>query len=412
MLWMNRPEGPGPAHAHAEYVASVLERAAAEGRARLIEEVARVEGASRAHVRVTDGAGVRLAGAEDPLPGCDGPAGAEPAPRICVVRGDVPLAGGRATIVVASPGRPPTPSGLGLQVLALVLGVVGVSAWLLARSLTRPLARLSQAARAFGAGDRAARARLGRSDELGQVARAFDDMADRVSELLRAEKELLANVSHELRTPLARIRVALDIAAEGDADTLRSSLGEIAVDLAELERLIADVLTAARLDLDDARGAGGLPIRPERVEPATLLDQAAARFRAAHPARPLEVDVAAELPGVEVDPVLVRRVVDNLLENAHKYSPDPASTVGLIATRDDGALRIEVRDRGVGIAAEDLPRVFRPFFRADASRNRATGGLGLGLALAQRIVEAHRGTIDVTSEVGAGTTVTVRLPVA
>jgi signal transduction histidine kinase len=110
------------------------------------------------------------------------------------------------------------------------------------------------------------------------------------------------------------------------------------------------------------------------------------------------------------DPVLLRRVIDNLLENARKYS-DAADAVELHATSGN-ELSIEVVDRGIGIAAADLPLLFRPFFRADKSRTRATGGLGLGLALAKRIVDAHGGTITIESVVDEGTRVRVRLPVA
>jgi len=299
-----------------------------------------------------------------------------------------------------------------LAVLALVLGVVGIASWLTARSLARPLARLSGAAREFGKGRLDARAGMARSDEIGDVASAFDEMADRVTALLRAEKELLANVSHELRTPLARIRVALDLAAEGDAGTAREALGEITEDLAELERLISDVLTAARLDL--GTGVGGIPpLRLERVDLGELCARAAARLQAAHPERPLVVAVAAELPAVEGDPVLLRRVLDNLLENAHRYAKGSADEVELhTAPGARGSVRIEIRDHGIGIAPEDLPHVFRPFFRADRSRNRATGGLGLGLALARRIVEAHHGTLALESRLGEGTRAVVLLPAA
>src|SRR5262249_22481855 len=151
-------------------------------------------------------------------------------------------------------------------------------------------------ARAFGGGDLRARVGEARRDELGDVARAFDEMADRVTDLLRAEKELLASVSHELRTPLARIRVALDLAAEGDAEEAREALADIAGDLDELERLISDVLTAARLDLGDGSSARGVPpLRREPIDVADLLAHAGSRFRAAHPERTLRVNVAEDL---------------------------------------------------------------------------------------------------------------------
>ncbi|MFT3773362.1 MAG: HAMP domain-containing sensor histidine kinase [Minicystis sp.] len=301
----------------------------------------------------------------------------------------------------------------GLAILAIALFVVGVVSLLLSRSLARPLGRLSGAARAFGGGKLDARAGLARADEIGDVAAAFDEMAERITTLLRAEKELLANVSHELRTPLARIRVALEIAEEGDAETARQALGDIAQDLGELERLISDVLTAARLDLGEGpMGSGIPPLRREHLDVAGMLEHAAARFRSAHPERTLVVAIAPDLPAVDGDPVLLRRVIDNLLENAHKYSPKADSDVELRAARGATSIRIEVRDRGIGIAPEDLPHVFRPFFRADRSRTRKTGGLGLGLALARRIVEAHEGTIAIESTAGEGTRAVVCLPVA
>jgi two-component system OmpR family sensor kinase len=113
---------------------------------------------------------------------------------------------------------------------------------------------------------------------------------------------------------------------------------------------------------------------------------------------------------VHADPMLLRRVLDNLLENAHKYTPDPEAAIELVATRDGDSVVYEVRDKGVGISAEDLPRVFTAFFRGERSRSRETGGVGLGLTLARRITEAHGGTIDVSSQVGVGTQVRVRVP--
>jgi signal transduction histidine kinase len=291
--------------------------------------------------------------------------------------------------------------------------VVGLGALLTRRWITTPLGQLSAAARSLGSGDLNTRAGLARADEFGDVSRAFDEMAERVRALLLAEKELLANVSHELRTPLARIRVALDLASEGDAEAARASLSEIAVDLNELEALVDDILTARRLELADAKvGGGGFALRLERLEASALAERAAARFRARHPERPFEVSVAGGLPEIEADPMLLRRVLDNLLENAHKYSPDLDAPVTLRATARDGAALFEVEDRGVGIAPDDLPHVFTAFFRGDRSRSRGTGGVGLGLTLAKRIVEAHGGEIGVTSAPGAGTKARVAVPAA
>lgn len=307
-------------------------------------------------------------------------------------------------------GRPPpSPPSLAPQVIPLVLIVVGLSSLLLAWSLTRPLAKLSSAAKALGRGELGARVRLARSDELGQLSVAFDEMAGRISELLRSEKELIANVSHELRTPLARIRVALDLAAEGNAEVAQEALADIRGDLDELERLLSDVLMAARLDLAESGPSGGLPpLRREQVDVEALVTAAEERFRSSHPERLLEVDVGPELPTLHADPVLLRRVVDNLLENAHRYCEDMASPIRLEARAERG-INIEVIDRGAGIDPEDLPRVFSPFFRAERSRARATGGLGLGLTLVKRIVEAHGGEVHIESRPGQ-TRVVVTLP--
>jgi two-component system OmpR family sensor kinase len=320
----------------------------------------------------------------------------------------------RLEFSVHAKGRPPGPPWLGFPGI-FAFFVVGVAAMLTARSLARPLQRLTEAARAFGAGRLDVRADMKRTDEIGEVAKAFDDMAARIGKLLQTERELLANVSHELRTPLARIRVALDLANEADPRDVVASIGEIAQDLAELERIVDDVLASARLALDasspTSRPAAML-VRAERLDTHALLEKSAGRFQSAHPDRPLQVRLAKDLPDVMADAVLLRRVIDNLLDNAHKYTEEPAKPIVLEARRDRDEVVIEVQDHGIGIDEADLERLFEPFFRADRSRTRATGGLGLGLALARRVVDAHGGTIGFTSEVGEGTVVRVRLPAA
>ena len=292
--------------------------------------------------------------------------------------------------------------------IVIVLGFVLVGSALFARALAQPLGRIAGVARAFGRGKLDARLRLGRQDELGEVADAFDDMADRVTRLLRGQRELLANVSHELRTPLARIRVALDLAAEGDAESARQAVADIAEDWGDLDRLVEDVLAAARLEL-----GGTVPSAPAlRVEPLELgpvLERAAARFRLAHPGRQLTVEAEDPLPAVAGDAAMLTRVLANLLDNARKYS-DGESEVALRARADDGNVVIEIADHGIGIDPADLPHVGTPFFRGDRSRARTTGGVGLGLALARRIVEGHGGRLDVESEPAAGTTVRFTLP--
>ena len=314
----------------------------------------------------------------------------------------------RGYAVYVMPELPPRP--IDRTLLTLVVGLVAAAAAsvVLARAFVNPLAELTRVARTLGSGDLKARVRSTRRDEFGQLAAAFDDMADRLTMVLQSQQELLANVSHELRTPLARIRVALDLAAEGDAAMAQEAVREITTDLHELERLVADVLQTAKLDLAASRAGQALPLlRSERITAAALVDQAAARFRTAHPERALELvrdegDVA--LTG---DFTLLRRALDNLLDNARAYSDEP---VRLASEQAGGTLCLSVIDRGIGIAESDLPNITKPFFRTDPSRARRTGGLGLGLSLARRIVEAHGGKLEIESQLGHGTTVRLRLP--
>jgi signal transduction histidine kinase len=292
-----------------------------------------------------------------------------------------------------------------LGFLAVIVLVLALASAPLARAIARPIERLSQTARRLGQGDLSARSGVVRRDEIGALARAFDEMAERLERLVEGQRELVANVSHELRTPLARMRVSLGLAAEAEPGEARELLRDMDADIAELERLVADLLTTARLD-----ATGSLALRRERLDPRGLADAALARFRRLHPHRSAAAELA-DAPPVDADPELLARVLDNLLDNAAKYSEAP-SPIGLALDAAGGGVRFAVRDQGVGIAAEDQPRVFTPFFRADPSRARGTGGVGLGLALSKRIVDAHGGRITLASEPGRGTTVTVWLPAA
>jgi signal transduction histidine kinase len=296
--------------------------------------------------------------------------------------------------------------------ILIVLLALGIASLVLARMIARPLRHIAGAARAFGAGDLTARAHLARRDELGELGATFNEMADRITQLLRSQRELLASVSHELRTPLSRIRVALDLAAEGDATAAHQSLRDITEDLEELEELVADVLAMARLETYGTSTRAIPRLRTVEVDARTVVSKAVARFTASHADRALNVDLggAAAIP-IDADPNLLRRVIENLLDNARKYSPGPAA-IALTLRADAEQAVVAIADRGQGIAPEDLPFVFEPFFRADRSRTRGTGGVGLGLALSKRIVEAHGGRIDIESQPDVGTTVTFTVPLA
>jgi signal transduction histidine kinase len=239
-------------------------------------------------------------------------------------------------------------------------------------------------------------------------------MAGRIEQSIKNERELLTNISHEIRTPLARIRVALELCAEdGDGDgyaQMRDRLAGISRDAAELEQLVEDVFMTAKLDgAGSAAASPGLVIRPRSVEVATVVDEAAALLAELHPDARLELDVPSELPPLEADPSLLRRLILNLLDNAAKYS-EPESPIELTMSVDGPEIVVDVGDRGIGVPEEDLDRLFEPFFRTDRSRSRGTGGVGLGLALCKRIVEAHEGHIVASPRQGGGTTFRVTLP--
>ncbi|HET8539777.1 MAG TPA: HAMP domain-containing sensor histidine kinase [Anaeromyxobacter sp.] len=320
----------------------------------------------------------------------------------------VPLPAQRGYLLLSGPSRGHDPA-RGLLFIGAVLVALALGSVPLARSIAAPLETIADAARRLGAGDLAARANLRKArGEVGELGRAFDEMAVRLEALVRGERELLANVSHELRTPLARMRVALELAAEGDRERARRHLAEIGADLSELDALIENVLTAARLD---ARGAGAWPVARDPVDLAAVVRDAADRFREAHPGRTLEVEVGPAAPGVTGDAALLRRLLAILLDNAAKYS-DPPAPVGLALRAAGAGAALEVRDRGIGVDADDLPRLFTPFFRTERSRARGTRGTGLGLVLARRVAEAHGGTIRAESAAGEGTAVRVELPAA
>jgi signal transduction histidine kinase len=293
----------------------------------------------------------------------------------------------------------------------VVLAALGISSVPLARTIARPLERLAKVTRDFGLGDLRARAESDRRDEIGDLARAFNQMADRVERLRRAEKELLANVSHELRTPLARIRVVLELACEEDATVAKRYLTEIAEDLNELEQLLGDIITAAQLDLANERSENPYPpLRRVPVSLRPLLEAMARRFAEQRDGRAVECTIEDDVT-IAVDRVMLKHALLNLLDNAHKYSPSDRPIELRVARPKEGAkVVITVKDHGQGVHPEDLAHVFTPFFRADRSRARATGGVGLGLTLARRIVEAHGGTIHMESNIGEGTAVVITLP--
>jgi two-component system OmpR family sensor kinase len=307
-------------------------------------------------------------------------------------------------IGVYVPDSPGFPWGYILPLAVGVLVVVGAASLWFTRRLVVPLQELAEAARKFGSGNTEARADLHRDDELGDVGRAFDDMADRTSALISSQRQLMADVSHELRTPLARIRVALELAAE-DPEGAKDVLADVGIDLDEIDQLINDILTTARLD------AEGVPrIAHTPTEVGELAEGAVSRFESRHPGRTLERSLAGTERSIDCDPVLLRRALDNLLDNAAKYSDAPVKLEVGPNGPNGKSITFAVVDKGIGMSAEDLERAGTPFWRSDVSRTRKTGGVGLGLALARRIARAHGGDVILASKLGQGTTARLEIP--
>lgn len=286
--------------------------------------------------------------------------------------------------------------------------VVALGAVLTRRFVTLPLERLSKVVGAFGAGQFTSRSDVKRRDEVGVLASTFNQMADRIQHMRETERELLTNVTHELRTPLARIRVALEIAEESGGQSAKSAIFGIREDLSELEGLLEDVLTAVKLRT--SADTTNWVLRPDSLSLFKLLENLMLRFNSHHPDRTLLVEKPPADTTIVADEILLRRAISNLLENAHKYTPNGRLPITLRAYVRDNDCRFEVEDSGIGIEAVDREKVFLPFYRTEQSRSKMTGGAGLGLTLAKRITEAHGGSVTLESNLGIGTLARVSVP--
>ena len=275
---------------------------------------------------------------------------------------------------------------------------------LLAHGMTSPLREMAAAARAMADGDYGRRVRATSQDEVGELARAFNVMAGQLGEVDRTRRDLVANASHELRTPISALQAMLENLVDGvdqpDPEALRGMLRQVE----RLSRLVNQLLDLSRLE----SGAMSLERRPFPVE--DLLTEAADEFRANGSAVPVSVDVEPRSLLGEGDPDRVHQVMTNLLENALRHSP-PGGRVD-VSARPVGRDRvwIEVRDEGPGIAEEAADRVFERFYRSDASRSSASGGAGLGLAIARWIVDLHGGEIRPERNEPTGCRMVVVLP--
>ncbi len=302
--------------------------------------------------------------------------------------------------------RPPRLTGLAVAIL-----ISGFVCWLLAGYLTRPLRQLQAASQRLGAGDRGARVAPAvgrRRDEIGELGNEFNLMAEQLERAMNAQAELLRDVSHELRSPLARLRVALDLARR------RAGGGSVELDRIELEAGRLDALIGQLLKMIRLR-AGEQRVAKEDVDLATLLTAIAedADFEATAQGRSVRCMVAGPV-ALRGDPVLLGSAFENIIRNGVLHTAEgTAVEVDLGAADVDGStVVVTIRDHGPGVPRATLERLFDPFFRVDDDRDRATGGYGLGLAIAQEAVRLHGGEIWAENADDGGLRVSVRLPVS
>ncbi|MEX2556687.1 MAG: ATP-binding protein [Actinomycetota bacterium] len=290
---------------------------------------------------------------------------------------------------------------LGRALLVIGVIVVGLMAFFarrLSAGILHPLAAVGDAAQRMAEGLLETRVESRSADELGQLAASFNQMAEALRDMVQHERDFVAAVSHELRTPLAALGAAVEVVGEYAArlpEDGREALGLVREDLAALRKLVNDLMEVS--DLDSGRAA----LRVEPLEIRTFIEALLQRRRR-------DATLTGPKVEIETDKVRLERILGNLIDNAYEHGE--GRDVSIVIADDPDGFRITVSDRGPGIAAEELPMVFRRFYKPDRSRTRERGGVGLGLALAQENAKLLGASIEVTSIPGEGTSFVVRLP--
>jgi two-component system, OmpR family, sensor histidine kinase CpxA len=320
--------------------------------------------------------------------------------------------GHRYTLVMFPPPHGPF-GDLGIHGLGIFIAILssGLVCYLLARYLTSPVVRLRAATQKLAAGDLTARAgvpRPGRHDELAELVRDFDTMADRLEKSVKAQARLLNDISHELRSPLARLNVALGLSRQRSGPEAQSSLERIELEANRLNELIGRLLTIARLESGD-QAMQKVAIRLQELIREIAQD---AEFEAQ--SRKCHVDVTkVDDCMVMGDPALLRSAVENVVRNAIHYTREGTDVQIRLECRQGTTgteAVIKISDSGPGVPEEALDKLFRPFYRIDDARGRQTGGVGLGLAITERAVRLHGGTIQASNRNEGGLMIEIRLP--
>lgn len=295
--------------------------------------------------------------------------------------------------------------------LLIAIGAAGVVALLLtlllSQSITGPIGELTSAAREMGKGDLSQRVDVKTGGELGELADAFNAMADGLERLEQLRRNMVTDVAHELRTPLSNIRGYLEAIRDGVVEPTTETISSLYEEAMLLNRLIEDLQELALAE------AGQLRLERQPIHIGDVLEKAVILVDAqAHKKGvSVEIEIQPDLPVVDADAGRMVQVMRNLLNNAVTATA-PGGEVRVTAREVDSKVEVCVKDNGTGIDPEHMPFIFERFYRPDKSRARKTGGAGLGLAIVKQLVEAHGGEIGIQSEIGKGTTVTFTSPVA
>lgn len=298
-----------------------------------------------------------------------------------------------------------------------------VLSFVLSRRVLTPVRAVTAAARRMGRGDLQQRVDIRSKDEIGELGRTFNAMADNLSRMEELRKNMVSDIAHELRAPLSNIQGYLEGLGDGVVTPDRATIDSILEEAVLLRRLVDDLQDLALAEAGRLKLVCQPVAVSEMVRKAVDTIQSETEEKGIH----LDINVPANLPLVNVDAERIGQVLRNLLSNAVRYTPEGGTITidsQLQACADTGKVGedkkpqevnwylVTVRDTGSGIAPEDLPFIFERFYRSDKARTRAEGGAGLGLTIAKQLVEAHGGTIGVESELGKGTAVSFTLPVA
>ena len=278
-------------------------------------------------------------------------------------------------------------------ILLSLLTLILTAAFLSIRWILKPVRWLDEGVREVSQGNLKHRVPLKRSDELRDLAAAFNDMTERIRDMLHTKNQLLLDVSHELRSPLTRVKVALEFLPEGQA---RDS---ITGDIAEMEKMINNILETARMHHLHGK------LKKERVVLADLISGLLSELADRPPG--VQADGIDSGISINVDPEQIKIVLKNILTNAVKFSDSESDPIRITVENRPPHIVVQIADNGIGIPPDELPFIFEPFYRVDKSRAKDTGGYGLGLSLCKTIMEAHGGRIEIDSTPDVGTNVTL-----